>query len=124
MGGAKQDKAPVGHTAASPCCHKENAWRDHHCQVHLAVAVRATARQLDGPCDSLAIPPKNEKNESQDLWVSAFRNVNCNATYLFWESPCHYLTFIWHFEMLIKCNANVSIPGAMRNANIMQMKCK
>ena len=42
MGGAKQDKAPVGHTAASPCCRKENAWRYHHRQVHLAVAVRAT----------------------------------------------------------------------------------
>ena len=55
--------------------------------------------------------------------MSAFRNVNCNATYLFRESPCHYLTFIWHFKMLIKCNANVSIPGAMRNANVMQMKC-
>ena len=25
--------------------------------------------------------------------------------------------------MLIKCNANVSILGAMRNANVMQMKC-
>ena len=25
--------------------------------------------------------------------------------------------------MLMKCNANVSIPGAMRNANAMQMKC-
>ena len=60
MGGAKQDKAPVGHATASPHCHKENAWRDHHRQVHLAVAVKATARQLDGPCDSLAIPPQKE----------------------------------------------------------------
>ena len=93
MGGAKQDEAPVGHAAASPHCRKENAWRDHHRQVHLAVAVTATARQLDRPCDSLAIPPKNEKNENQDLWVSAFRNANCNATYLFWASPCHYLAF-------------------------------
>ena len=25
--------------------------------------------------------------------------------------------------MLMKCNANISIPGAMRNANEMQMKC-
>ena len=50
LGGAKQDKAPVGHAAASPHCHKENAWREHHRRVHLAVA-------LDGPCDSLAIPP-------------------------------------------------------------------
>ena len=41
-------------------------------------------------------PPKM-KNENQDLWVSAFRNAKCNASYLFWESPCHYLTFIWHF---------------------------
>ena len=113
VGGAKQDKAPVGHATASPRCHKENVSRDHHRQVLLAVALKATARQLDGPCDSLAIPPKNEQNENQDLWVSAFRNANCNATYLFWESPCHYLTFIWHFEVLIKCNANISIPGAM-----------
>ena len=84
MGGAKQDEAPVSHAATSPCCHKENAWRDHHRRVRLAVAVKATARQLDRPCDSLAIPPKNEKNENQDLWVSAFQNVNCNATYLLW----------------------------------------
>ena len=57
MGGAKQDEAPVGHASACPHCCNENAWRDHHCRVHLAVAVKATARQLDGPCDSLAIPP-------------------------------------------------------------------
>ena len=94
MGGANQDEAPVSHTAASPCCHKENAWRKHDHRVHLAVVVKATARQLDEPCDSLAIPQKNEKNESQDLWVSAFRNAKCNASYLFWESPCHYLTLI------------------------------
>ena len=25
--------------------------------------------------------------------------------------------------MLMKCNANISIPGTMRNANVMQMKC-
>ena len=111
MGGTKQDKAPVSHAAASPCCHKENAWRDHRCRVHPAVAVEVIARQLDEPCNSLAIPPENEKNENQDLWVSAFRNANCNATYLFWKSPCRDLTFIWHFEMLIKCNANISIPG-------------
>ena len=60
MGGAKQDEEPVGHAAASPHCCKEIAWRDHHRQVHLAVAVTATARQLDGPCDCLAIPPQNE----------------------------------------------------------------
>ena len=113
MGGANQDEAPVSHTAASPCCHKENAWRKHDRRVHLAVVVKATARQLDEPCDSLAIPQKNENNENQDLWVSAFQNAKCNASYLFWESPCHYLTFIWHFEMLMKCNANISIPGAM-----------
>ena len=57
MGGAQQDKAPISHAAASPHCHKENAWREHHRQVRLAVAVKATARQLDEPCDSLAIPP-------------------------------------------------------------------
>ena len=61
MGGAKQDKAPVGHVTASSRCRKENVWRDHHRQVHLAVDVKATARQLDGPCDSLAIPPKMKK---------------------------------------------------------------
>ena len=60
MGGAKQDEAPVGHTAASPHCHKQIVWRDHHRRVHLAVAVTATARQLNRPCDCLAIPPKNE----------------------------------------------------------------
>ena len=120
MGGIKQDKAPISHTAASPRCHKENTWRKHHCRVHLAVVVKATERQLDKPGDSLAIPPKNEKM-SQDLWVSAFRNAKCNASYLFSESPCHYLTFIWHFEMLVKCNANISILGAMRNVNEMQM---
>ena len=61
MGGAKQDEAPVGHAATSPHCHKENTWREHHHRVHLAVAVKATARQLDEPCDSLAIPPKMKK---------------------------------------------------------------
>ena len=25
--------------------------------------------------------------------------------------------------MLMKCNANISVPGAMQNANEMQMKC-
>ena len=65
MGGAKQEEAPIGHAAASPHCHMENAWRYHHHRVHLAVAVKATARQLDGPCDSLAIPPKNEKMRSK-----------------------------------------------------------
>ena len=59
VGGTKQDKAPVGHATTSPHCHKENAWRDNRRQVHLAVAVKATARQLNEPCDSLAIPPKN-----------------------------------------------------------------
>ena len=29
-----------------------------HRRVHLAVAVKATARQLDGPCECLAIPEK------------------------------------------------------------------
>ena len=61
MGGAKQDEAPIGHAAAYSHCDKENAWRDHHHRVHFAVALKATARQLDGPCDSLAIPPKREK---------------------------------------------------------------
>ena len=61
MGGAKRDVEPVGHAAASPHQRREIAWRDHHCRVHLAVAVTATARQLDGPCECLAIPPKNEE---------------------------------------------------------------
>ena len=60
MGGAKQDEEPIGHATASPHCRKEIVWRDHHHRVHLAVAVKATARQLDRPCDCLAIPPKNE----------------------------------------------------------------
>ena len=30
VGGTKQDEAPIGHTPASPHCHKENAWREHH----------------------------------------------------------------------------------------------
>ena len=58
VGGTKQDKAPIGHAAASPHCHKENTRRECHCQVRLAVAVKATARQLDEPCDSLAIAKK------------------------------------------------------------------
>ena len=58
MGDAKQDEVPVGHAAASPHCRKEIASRDHHHRVHLAVAVEATARQLNGPCDCLAIPPQ------------------------------------------------------------------
>ena len=59
VGGAKQDKAPVGHATAAPQRHKVNAYRGHGCRVHLAVAVTATARQLHKPYDSLAIPPKN-----------------------------------------------------------------
>ena len=51
VGGAKRDEEPVGHAAASPHRRKEITWRDHHHQVHLAVAVTATARQLDGPCE-------------------------------------------------------------------------
>ena len=61
MGGAKQDKAFVVHATTSPHYHKENMSRDHHRRVHLAVAVKAAARQLDEPCNSLAIPPKMEK---------------------------------------------------------------
>ena len=61
VGGTKQDKAPVSHATASPCCHKENVWRDHCHQVHLAVAFTATARQLDEPCDFLAIQQKMKK---------------------------------------------------------------
>ena len=51
VGGAKWDKEPVGPAAASPRRRKEIAWKDHHRRGHLAVAVTATARQLDGPCE-------------------------------------------------------------------------
>ena len=61
VGGAKQDKAPVGHAATAPHHHKVNTYRGHGCQVHLAVAVTASTRQLDKQCDSLAIPPKKEE---------------------------------------------------------------
>ena len=42
VGGAKQDKAPIGHVTTSPHCRKENTWMEHHHRVHLAVAVKAT----------------------------------------------------------------------------------
>ena len=61
VGSAKQDEEPIGHATASPHCCKEIVWRDHHHRVHLAVAVTATARQLNGPCECLVIPPKNEE---------------------------------------------------------------
>ena len=51
MGGTKQDEEPVCHASTSPHQHKEIAWRDHLRRVHLAVAVTAAARQLDGPCE-------------------------------------------------------------------------
>ena len=61
-GGAKQDVVHVGHAAAAaPRHYKVNVWRDHGRRVHLAVAVTATARQLDEPCESSAVPPKNEE---------------------------------------------------------------
>ena len=69
MGGAKQDEEPIGHTAASPHCRKEIVWRDHHRRVHLAVAVKATARQLYRPCDCLTIPPKNEIKMRTKIYV-------------------------------------------------------
>ena len=82
MGGTKQDEAPVGHATASPHCHKENAWRKHHCRVHLAVIVKATARQLDKPCDSLAIPPKMEKMRTKIYGCQHFEIPNVmQATY-------------------------------------------
>ena len=73
MGGTKQDEAPIGHAAASPHCCKENAWRDHHRRVHLAVAVKATARQVDGPCDSLAIPQKMKKMRAKIYGCQHFK---------------------------------------------------
>ena len=121
MGGAKRDEAPVSHAATSPRCHKENASTKHHRRVRLAVVVKATARQLDEPCDSLAIPQKNEKMRTKIYGCQHFEIAKSNASYLFWETPCHYLTFTWHFKMLMKCNANISIPGAMQNVNEMQL---
>ena len=68
----------VGHAAASPHHHKENAWRKHHRRVHLAVAVKVTARQLDKPCDSLAIPPppQNEKMRTKIYGCQHFEMPN------------------------------------------------
>ena len=83
-------------------------------QVHLAVVVKAIARQLDEPCDSLAIPQKMKKMRTKIYGCHHFEMPNVmQATYFGSQSPCRYLTFIWHFEMLMKCNANISIPGAM-----------
>ena len=76
VGGAKQDEAPVSHATTSPHCHKENAWRKHHHQVHLAVVVKATARQLDKPCDSLAIHPKNGKMRTKIYGCQHFEMPN------------------------------------------------
>ena len=73
MGGTKQDKAPIGHATACPRCHKENTWRKHHHRVHLAVVVKATARQLNEPCDSLAVPQKNEKMRTRLMGVSILK---------------------------------------------------
>ena len=69
-----------------------------------------TIQQPQRTHNEITIQQPQQNNTS---WLSAFRNTKCNASYLFRESPCHYLTFICHFEMLIKCNANISIPGAM-----------
>ena len=76
MGGTKQDEAPVSHAATSPCCHKENALRKHHRQVHLAVVVKATARQLDEPCDSLAVPQKMKKMRTKIYGCQHFKMPN------------------------------------------------
>ena len=82
MGGAKQDEAPIGHATASTHFHKENTWRKHHCRVHLAVVVKATARQLDKPCDSLAIPPKMKKMRTKIHGCQHFEIPNVmQATY-------------------------------------------
>ena len=77
-----------------------------------------TIQQPQHTHNEITIQQPQQNNTS---CLSAFRNAKCSASYLFWESPCRYLTFIWHFEMFIKCNANISIPGAMQNANVMQM---
>ena len=76
MGGAKQDEAPVSHTTTSPHCHKENASRKHHRHVHLAVVVKATARQLNEPCDSLAIPSKMKKMRTKIYGCQHFEMPN------------------------------------------------
>ena len=41
-----------------------------------AVVVKATARQLDEPCDSLAIPPKNEKMRAKMYGCQHFKMPN------------------------------------------------
>ena len=80
MGGAKQDEAPISHATAYPNCHKENTWRKHHRRVHLAVVAKATARQLDEPCDSLAVP--NEKMRTKIYGCQHFEMPNVmQATY-------------------------------------------
>ena len=79
---AQSSKAPVGHATTSPHCHKENTGRKHHRRVHLAVAVKATARQLDEPYDSLATPPKNEKMRTKIYGCQHFKIPNVmQATY-------------------------------------------
>ena len=77
MGGTKQDEAPIGHTDASPHCHKENAWRKTTIEFILLLL-----RQLDKPCDSLAIPPKNEKMRTKIYGCQHFEKPNVmQATY-------------------------------------------
>ena len=99
MGGAKQDEAPVGHAATSPHCHTENAWRKHHRRVHLAVVVKATARQLNNPCDSLAIPPKNEKMRTKIYGHQHYEIPNVmQATYF-----GSHLVIILHLFGISKC---------------------
>ena len=71
---------------------------------------KTTIQQPKCTHNEITIQQPQQNNTS---WLSAFQNAKCNASYLFWEPPCRYLTFIWHFEMLMKCYANVSIPGAM-----------
>ena len=99
MGGAKQDEAPVSHIAASPHCCKENTWRDHHCRVHFAVAEKATARQLNGPCDSLAISQKNEKMRTKIYGCQHFEMPNVLQAPFFGS----HLVVIWHLFGISKC---------------------
>ena len=99
MGGTKQDEAHVGHVAASPHCRKKNMWMEHHCRVHLAVAVKATARQLNRPCNSLAIPPKNEKMRTKIYGCQHFEMpIVMQHTYF----GSHLVTIL-HFFGILKC---------------------
>ena len=60
-------------------------------------------------CTHNEITIYNNHNETTNLGCQHFEMPNVmQATY-----SGSLFDFIWHFEMLMKCNANISIPGAM-----------